>query len=217
MSLMNQAIPMHLRLAALESGGLLSDADIKYLAEEEGMIAPFNHDRFVQAGKLSTGLSSYGYDVTLGREFAYVVDNEAPLSPKTVTERDFYRTSVQLPFNNYILKPSGFVLGVTVERFHIPQDIMVIALGKSSYERVGVHCGVTPLEPDWSGYLTLEIVNYNQNRAVTLHVGEGIMQLLFFRSKIPNKTYTMRSGRYNDQPRQPVLPRMRAHQENEGA
>ena len=134
---------------------VLSDKNIRKLAIEEGMISPFE-DKQVREGKISYGLSSYGYDARVSEEFKIFTNvNSEIVDPKNFKSTNF----VTKNGTECIIPPNSFALARTVEKFKIPKDILVICLGKSTYARCGIIVNVTPLEPGWEGYVTLEFSN----------------------------------------------------------
>ena len=175
---------------------VMPDHWIRRMALEAGMIEPFV-DRQNREGVISYGLSSYGYDARVAREFKIFTDvDNAIVDPKHFDERSFVERQTDV----CIVPPNSFALARTVEYFRIPRDVLVICLGKSTYARCGLIVNVTPLEPEWRGRVTLEISNTTPLPA-KLYAGEGIAQLLFFRAAAPCKTsYADKKGKYQDQP-----------------
>jgi dCTP deaminase len=166
------------------------------MAEQHGMIEPFVA-RLVQDGVISYGLSSYGYDVRLAEEFRTPRGalSGSPLDPKAVRDDSFEAVRAA----TIDVAPGTFVLGRTVEYLRIPLDVLTLCTGKSSYARCGILVNVTPFEPAWEGFATLCIVNVG-GQPVRLYAGEGIAQVLFFRSDTPCETsYADRAGRYQAQ------------------
>lgn len=185
---------------------ILNDLAITARAEK-GMIQPFvphqvtSNDR----GKVvSFGLTSFGYDIRLGSTFVEYQPNHAPNDPK---DPSALRTATFIT-DAYVIKPGAFVLTHSAEYFNIPSDIVGVCVGKSTYARLGVHILVTPLEPGWRGYLTIEISNLS-NVPVKLYAGEGIAQIMFYEGDVPWTTYADRGGKYQDQAETVVLPRMK--------
>jgi len=174
---------------------ILCDKTIRRLAEEEGMIEPFEPKQ-VRNGAISYGLSSFGYDIRVGDEFKVFTDvHSVVVDPKNFDPRSF----VDIKADYCIIPPHSFALAATVEYFRVPKDIMVVCVGKSTYARCGIIVNVTPLEPEWRGYLTLEISNTTPLPA-KIYSGEGLAQLLFFQGDdVPEVTYATRSGKYQDQ------------------
>lgn len=159
------------------------------------MIEPFADQR-KRAGKISFGTSSYGYDFRLAREFKIPEFAGArELDPKKMEQlkfRDFNGGSCRIP-------PNSFVIGRSLEYFRIPRDVLVLCQGKSTYARAGVFVNVTPLEPEWEGYITMAIVNTAPVPA-RIYPGEGIAQLVFLRSEAECRTsYADRKGKYQAQ------------------
>ena len=136
------------------------------MALEEGMIVPFE-EKQIRTGVISYGLSSYGYDIRVSNEFkVFQMDSDVVLDPKAMRPEHFLDHVGQ----TCIIPPHGFVLARTVERFKIPRKILTLCVGKSTYARCGVLVNVTPFEPGWEGYATLEF-KVNLVRGVTLKSG----------------------------------------------
>ena len=172
-----------------------SDRWIKRMAEEHAMIEPF-HDGQVKDGNISFGLSSYGYDIRVAPEFKVFTNvHNVIVDPKHFDDRSF----VDINESECIIPPNSFALARTEEYFRIPRDVLVVCLGKSTYARCGIIVNVTPLEPTWEGYLTLEISNTTPLPA-KIYAGEGIAQLLFFEGdEEPLVAYADRKGKYMNQ------------------
>ena len=174
---------------------ILSDKWIKSQVAISQMIEPFC-ERQTAEGKVSFGLSSYGYDARVAPEFKIFtnVDN-AIVDPKNLAESTFVDRNTDV----CILPPNSFALGRTVEYFRVPDDVLVICLGKSTYARCGIIVNVTPLEPGWEGHVTLEFSNTTPLPA-KIYANEGICQFLFFKGNEPCEvTYKDRAGKYMKQ------------------
>jgi dCTP deaminase len=175
--------------------GLLPDHEIRKLALEQGMIEPFV-EKQTREGVISYGLSSFGYDARSAKDFKIFtnVDN-AIVDPKDFSHQSFVDRNVDV----CIIPPNSFVLTHTVEYFRIPEDVLVICLGKSTYARCGLIVNVTPLEPGWEGHVTLEISNTTPLPA-RVYANEGIAQFLFFKgSSACEVSYADRKGKYMGQ------------------
>ena len=174
-----------------------NDRWIKRMATHHGMIDPFL-DHQVSDGKISHGLSSYGYDVRVAHEFKVWRSITKPglmVDPKEFDPDAFFPATG----DSCVIPPNGFALAATVERFKIPADVMAICVGKSTYARCGLAIHATPLEPGWEGTLTLELANVTPS-PLMVHANEGIAQLLFFQGdERPETTYADRKGRYQGQ------------------
>jgi dCTP deaminase len=172
-----------------------SDRWIRQMAQEHGMIEPFE-GRQMRDGVISYGVSSFGYDVRVADEYKVFTDvYSVVVDPKHFDPRSF----VDVKADYCIIPPRSFALARTLEYFRIPNDILVICVGKSTYARCGIIVNVTPLEPEWRGYLTLEISNTTPLPA-KIYSNEGLAQLLFFQGdEVPEITYAMKSGKYQDQ------------------
>ena len=174
---------------------VLSDKWIKKTAKTKGMIKPFVSKQ-IRKGKISFGLSSYGYDARVADEFKIFTNvNSEIVDPKNFKPTNFVTKNV----SECIIPPNSFVLGRTVERFKIPKDILVICLGKSTYARCGIIVNVTPLEPGWEGYVTLEFSNTTPLPA-KIYANEGVAQFIFLKgNEKPEVTYADRNGKYMGQ------------------
>jgi dCTP deaminase len=162
---------------------------------EHGMIEPFE-DRQVRAGVISYGLSSYGYDIRVADEFKVFTNiNNTVVDPKNFDDRSF----VDMRTDVCIIPPNSFALAKTVEYFRIPRDVLTVCVGKSTYARCGLIVNVTPFEPEWEGYVTLEISNTTPLPA-RVYANEGIAQVLFFQSdEVCETSYADKKGKYQKQ------------------
>jgi dCTP deaminase len=172
-----------------------SDRWIKQMALEKGMIKPFE-DRQVRTGMISYGVSSYGYDLRISDEFKIFTNiNNTIVDPKGFDTRSF----VDFQGEVCIIPPNSFALGRSVEYFKIPRNVLTICVGKSTYARCGIITNVTPFEPEWEGFVTLEISNTTPLPA-KIYANEGIAQVLFFESDEACQTsYADRQGKYQGQ------------------
>ena len=159
---------------------------------EHGMIEPFV-DTQVSAGVVSYGLSSYGYDIRVADEFKVFTNiNNTVIDPKSFDPRSF----VDIRADVCIVPPNSFALARTIEYFRIPRDILTICLGKSTYARCGIIVNVTPFEPEWEGFVTLEISNTTPLPA-KIYANEGVAQVLFFQSdEVCERSYADKKGKY---------------------
>tara|TARA_B110001452_G_scaffold47851_1_gene36583 strand:+ start:168 stop:722 length:555 start_codon:yes stop_codon:yes gene_type:complete len=174
---------------------VLSDKTIKNLALEEDMISPFE-DKQIREGKISYGLSSFGYDARVSEEFKIFTNvNSEIVDPKNFKSTNFVTKNGPI----CVIPPNSFALARTVEHFKIPKDILVICLGKSTYARCGIIVNVTPLEPGWEGYVTLEFSNTTPLPA-KIYANEGVAQFIFLKgNETPEVTYADRDGKYMGQ------------------
>jgi dCTP deaminase len=165
------------------------------MAVEKGMIKPFE-DRQVRKGGISYGLSSYGYDIRIADEFKIFTNiNTTIVDPKSFDPRSFVDYQGEIA----VIPPNSFALGRSVEYFKIPRNVLTICVGKSTYARCGIITNVTPFEPEWEGYVTLEISNTTPLPA-KIYANEGIAQVLFFESDEACETsYADRQGKYQGQ------------------
>lgn len=158
-----------------------SDKWIRRMAAEHGMIEPFEPGqvREVEGRKIiSYGTSSYGYDIRCAPEFKVFTNiHSTVVDPKNFDEKSF----VDFEGDSCIIPPNSFALARTMEYFRIPRNVLTICLGKSTYARCGIIVNVTPFEPEWEGYVTLEFSNTTPLPA-RIYAGEGCAQVLFFES-----------------------------------
>jgi len=177
-------------------GSILNDLQITELCQgDKPMLSPFEPK---QSGKPSYGLGSFGYDLRLGERFmVHRSGVNVILDPKKFPTDQFtvYETD-----RHFDISPHSNVLGESVEFIDMPPDVTGIAMGKSTYARCGLVCNMTPLEAGWRGKLTLELVNVCP-LPIRMHVGQGIVQVMFFRGQRPKRTYREKEagGVYQDQ------------------
>ena len=180
-----------------------SDRWIRRMALEHGMIEPFE-DRRVREGKISYGVSSYGYDLRVADEFRIFTNvNSTTVDPKNFDARNF----VEFKGPVCIIPPNSFALARSVEYFRIPRNVLTICVGKSTYARCGIIVNVTPFEPEWEGFVTLEISNTTPLPA-KIYGNEGLCQVIFFESdEACEISYKDKKGKYQSQ-QGIVLPRI---------
>lgn len=169
---------------------------IRKMALEHGMIEPFV-DGQVRDGVISYGLSSYGYDIRIANEFRIFTPGLGDLTVVDPKQFDA-RSMVDFHGDVCVIPPNSFILARTVEYFRIPRNVITICLGKSSYARCGLVVNVTPFEPEWEGYVTLEISNTTPLPA-KVYAHEGIAQVLFFQGDPPDMSYADKKGKYQGQ------------------
>ena len=168
---------------------------IRKMALEHRMIEPFV-DTQVRNGVISYGVSSYGYDIRIGNTFKIFTN----VFNSVVDPKDFDpKSMVDFVGDVCIIPPNSFVLAQTVEYFRIPRNVLTICVGKSTYARCGLIVNVTPFEPEWEGFVTLEISNTTPLPA-KIYANEGIAQVLFFEAdEICDISYADRKGKYQGQ------------------
>jgi len=176
-----------------------SDNWIRRMVEQHRLIEPFEPAQVRHNGAgpiISYGTSSYGYDVRCAPEFKIFTNiNSTIVDPKQFDEKSF----VDLAAEVCIIPPNSFALARTVEYFRIPRNVLTVCLGKSTYARCGIICNVTPLEPEWEGYVTLEFSNTTPLPA-KIYANEGVAQMLFFESdEVCETSYADRGGKYQKQ------------------
>ncbi len=179
---------------------IMSDKWIAKMADEQKMIAPFAKNQVRSNEKnekiISYGNSSYGYDARVCDEFKIFTNiDSAVVDPKNFCESSFVNRKTDI----CIIPPNSFALARTVEYFKIPEDILVICVGKSTYARCGIIVNVTPLEPGWEGHVTLEFSNTTPLPA-KIYAFEGACQFLFLKgNEICETSYAKRNGKYMGQ------------------
>lgn len=175
--------------------GLKPDHWITQMAREAKMIDPFIEEQ-VRQGVISYGVSSYGYDIRVADEFKIFTN----VFSAVVDPKEFDKNSM-VDFKGEVctIPPNSFALARTVEYFRIPRQVLTICVGKSTYARCGIIVNVTPFEPEWEGYVTLEISNTTPLPA-RIYAGEGIAQVLFFEADEPcQQSYADKKGKYQKQ------------------
>src|SRR5687767_15210928 len=182
-----------------------ADKWIRKMALEHGMIEPYE-DRQVRKGVISYGVSSYGYDMRVAREFRIFTNVlNSIVDPKDFDPKCF----VEYEGDVCIVPPNSFALARSVEYFRIPRNVLTICVGKSTYARCGIITNVTPFEPEWEGHVTLEISNTTPLPA-KIYANEGICQVLFFEADdddVCETSYADKKGKYQAQ-RGVTLPRL---------
>lgn len=183
--------------------GLKPDHWIRKMAIERNMIEPFV-DKQVRNGVISYGVSSYGYDIRVADEFMIFTNvHSAIVDPKNFDPKSMFEFKGDV----CIIPPNSFALSRTVEYFRIPRSVLTICLGKSTYARCGLIVNVTPFEPEWEGYVTLEISNTTPLPA-KIYANEGLAQVLFFEADEECEiSYADKKGKYQKQ-QTIVLPKL---------
>ncbi len=175
--------------------GLKSDKWIREKSLNDKMIEPFCEEQ-IGKGVISYGLSSYGYDIRVGNEFKIFTNvNSTVVDPKNFDEGNV----IDIEADVAIIPPNSFALARTVEYFKMPDNVLAICLGKSTYARCGIIVNVTPFEPGFEGHITIEISNTTPLPA-KIYANEGIAQVLFFEGDEPCEvTYAHKKGKYQAQ------------------
>jgi len=183
--------------------GLKPDHWIRKMAVEHRMIEPFA-DAQVRNGVISYGVSSYGYDIRVADEFKIFTNvYSAIVDPKNFSPHSM----IDFKGDVCIIPPNSFALARTIEYFRIPRQVLTVCLGKSTYARCGIIVNVTPFEPEWEGYVTLEISNTTPLPA-KIYANEGIAQVLFFEADEECLvSYADKKGKYQAQ-QSIVLPKL---------
>ncbi len=183
--------------------GLKPDHWIRKMALEHKMIEPYV-DTQERKGVISHGVSSYGYDVRVANEFKIFTN----VFSVTVDPKNFdVRSMVDFSGDVCTIPPNSFALARTVEYFRIPRGVLTICLGKSTYARCGIIVNVTPFEPEWQGFVTLEISNTTPLPA-KIYANEGLAQVLFFEADEEcDVSYADKKGKYQNQ-QSIVLPKL---------
>ena len=176
-----------------------SDKWIRRMAVEHGMIEPFEPElvREIDGRRIvSYGTSSYGYDIRCSREFRVFTNIYSTIvDPKNFDSNSF----VEMDGDHCVIPPNSFALARTLEYFRIPRNVLTVCLGKSTYARCGIIVNVTPFEPEWEGYVTLEFSNTTPLPA-KIYANEGVAQVLFFESdEVCETSYKDRGGKYQGQ------------------
>lgn len=175
--------------------GLKPDHWIRKMATEHKMIEPFVESQ-VRNGVISYGVSSYGYDIRVADEFKIFTNvYSAIVDPKSFSSHSM----IDFKGDVCVIPPNSFALARTIEYFRIPRSVLTVCLGKSTYARCGIIVNVTPFEPEWEGYVTLEISNTTPLPA-KIYSNEGIAQVLFFEAdEVCDTSYADKKGKYQYQ------------------
>jgi dCTP deaminase len=183
--------------------GLKPDHWIRKMALEYKMIEPYV-DTQERKGVISYGVSSYGYDLRVADEFKIFTNVfGATVDPKHFDPKSMVDFSGEV----CIVPPNSFALARSIEYFRIPRGVLTICLGKSTYARCGIIVNVTPFEPEWEGFVTLEISNTTPLPA-RIYANEGLAQVLFFEADEPcDVSYADKKGKYQKQ-QSIVLPKL---------
>jgi dCTP deaminase len=183
--------------------GLKPDHWIRKMAIEHKMIDPFSEGQ-ARTGVISYGLSSYGYDMRVADEFKIFTN----VFGATVDPKQFDpKSMVDYVGEVCVIPPNSFALARTIEYFRIPRNVLTVCLGKSTYARCGIIVNVTPFEPEWEGFVTLEISNTTPLPA-KIYANEGLAQVLFFEAdEVCQTSYADKKGKYQGQ-RSIVLPKL---------
>ena len=181
-----------------------SDIWIEKMSRKHGMIEPFEAVQ-VRNGLISYGLSSFGYDIRVSDEYKIFTNiNNSIVDPKNFDANSF----IDFKGDECIVPPNSFALAKSIEYFRIPRDVLTICVGKSTYARCGIIVNVTPFEPEWEGYVTLEISNTTPLPA-KIYSNEGLCQVLFFQSdEFCRISYKDKAGNYQKQ-RGITLPKIK--------
>ena len=168
---------------------ILNDREITRLAKEHAMIEPFAEGA-KRPGVISYGVTSFGYDMRVADEWVQFANKiiDPKKSPRKTTMTN----------NAPIIAAGEFVLCRSVEYFRMPEDVVGVVVGKSTYARCGLIVNCTPMEPGWHGHLTIELHNASQH-AIKVYANEGIAQVMFHRGERPAVTYADKGGKYQGQ------------------
>ncbi len=181
---------------------VLSDSQIREMVR----IEPFESNG-KRPGRVSYGLSSYGYDVRVGTLFKVFTNvdlsgsgAQAVVDPKNFSDDMFVTINTERTGRDHIvIPPNSFALAETVETISVPRNVLALCVGKSTYARCGIIVNVTPLEPEWRGKVTLEISNTTPLPA-KIYANEGIAQVIFIKAdRVCNVSYADKGGKYQDQ------------------
>lgn len=183
---------------------IMPDRWIKRMVKEHKMIHPFEPTT-IRGGKVSYGISSYGYDLRVADEFKIFTNvHSAIVDPKHFDEKSFVDVK---GVSHVLIPPNSFALARSLEYLRIPKNVLGLCIGKSTYARCGIIVNTTPVQPEWEGNLVIEISNTTPLPA-KIYAGEGIAEILFFEAdEVAEKSYKDLSGRYSKQ-KTIVLPRV---------
>jgi dCTP deaminase len=156
---------------------VLSDVTIREeLAAGRIVIDPFD----------PTCIQPSSVDVHVGTQFRVFANSRYPYIDVKREMPDLTELVQVEGGDPFILHPGEFVLGSTLERVALPDDLVARLEGKSSLGRLGllIHSTAGYVDPGWDGYLTLELSNV-ANLPITIYPGMKIGQISFFRLTAP--------------------------------
>lgn len=180
---------------------LLSDKEILTLNKEYEFISPFSKELIREENNqkiISYGLSSFGYDIRCGNNFMLFTKKPGEVIDPKNFSKGLIDEYVVLDGEPFILPPHTFALTYSQETLDMPDNLLAICIGKSTYARTGLIVNVTPIEPSWKGQITIEISN-TTDLPIYVYPNEGIAQLIFFKGNKPKVTYKDRNGKYQNQ------------------
>jgi dCTP deaminase len=173
---------------------LKSSSWIREFSEKHALINPFVPSS-IRENTISYGLGPYGYDLRLASDYKKIKNRKVVMDPHVISDKDYVSESASVIEMN----PDSYILGMSMEYIKMPKTVMAFVFGKSTYARAGILVNVTPVEPEWEGFLTISISNISGNRA-RLYAGQGIAQIVFFESDSPPLfSYNDLKGKYNKQ------------------
>jgi dCTP deaminase len=175
-----------------------NDVWIRDMAMNSNMISPFVAEQVRSNGVISYGTSSFGYDMRIGSEFKIFRQTFGKIVRPKKIDASIFQTFKVSEGNTLLLPPYSYTLGYSVETFVIPENILVIVIGKSTYARSGLIVNVTPGEPGWTGQWTIEIANATP-LPVEIYPNEGIAQCVFYEGEKPATSYKDKNGKYQFQ------------------
>lgn len=184
-------------------------SDVWWEQNGPDILKPYN-STLVAKGNISYGQSSYGYDLILGNKLSMLnyIDGTQIIDPKHFDKKIVMEVEVP-DGERFVIPPHAFVMGTTREYITIPRNAMGLCIGKSTYARCGLTMNVTAVESGWQGHLTIEMRNTTQ-MPVAIYPGEGVVQLLMLLGDQECRiSYADRKGKYQNQPSEPVLPRIK--------
>ena len=132
---------------------LLADKQIHSRILNKGLLTPYSTQKNVYKG-VSWGLSSVSYDLRLDKLRSCIGDRQ-------------------------VIHPGEFLLGCTLERIKMPNNIVGLIKDKSTWARRGLSVFNTLIDPGFEGQITLELKNQG-NEMLKLPYGIGIAQIMFF-------------------------------------
>jgi dCTP deaminase len=156
---------------------VLSDRDIRAeIAAGRIVIDPF----------IPEAVQPSSVDLHLDRRFRVFRNSRYPFIDVRTDQPDMTELVEIAGDDPFILHPGEFVLGSTLERVQLPNDLVARLEGKSSLGRLGllIHSTAGYVDPGWEGNLTLELSNV-ANLPIALYYGMSIGQISFFRMSSP--------------------------------
>src|SRR5919109_2121290 len=159
---------------------VLSDKSIREQLESGGIVIEPLGDGCIQPSSV---------DLRVDRFFRVFRNDTTPYIDPKQDQENLTELVEVAEDGAFILHPGEFVLGSTLERVRLPDDLVARLEGKSSLGRLGllIHSTAGFIDPGWDGQVTLELSNV-ANLPITIYPGMKIGQISFMQMTEPART-----------------------------